>query len=138
MRRPAIAAIIVLSCSISASASNFDAGGRLGDYLDLVASANAGEARVEITGVCASACTMKLGARGACVHADTRLLFHAARDADGRFDRLGTLMMLREYPRRIRAWAKSRRALDSQNFTAMSGAEAIGLGVPDCDVRRGR
>ena len=138
MRRRAAAAIFLLLSASAAIAGDFDGGGRVGDYLRWVASANAAGARVEITGVCASACTVKLGARGACVHADARLLFHAARDLDGGLDRLSALMMLQEYPRRVRAWAKSRGALDSESFTAMTGAEAISLGVPDCDRRRGR
>jgi hypothetical protein len=118
-----------------AAAAEFDGGGRVGAYLDFVAASDAAGGRVEISGVCASACTLKLGARGACVHADARLLFHAARDADGRIDRLGTLMMLHEYPAGVRAWAKRRGALESQAFTALSGMEAIALGVPDCARR---
>jgi hypothetical protein len=111
----------------------FDGGGRVGDYLDFVGSANASGARVEIGGVCASACTMKLGARGACVYADAQLWFHAARNEDGRVNLLANLMMLQEYPYRVRAWARARGALNTTEFTTMSGVEAIALGVPSCD-----
>jgi hypothetical protein len=133
LSRRATAGIIAACIIAKAHAAEFDGGGRIGDYLQLVA-AREYTTRIEITGVCASACTIKLGARHACVHADARLLFHAARDADGRVDRLATLMMLHEYPARIRAWAKRRSALDSQDFTAMTGAEAIALGVANCDA----
>jgi hypothetical protein len=133
LSRRATAGIIAACIIVNAHAAEFDGGGRIGDYLQLVA-AREYTTRIEITGVCASACTIKLGARHACVHADARLLFHAARDADGRVDRLATLMMLHEYPARIRAWAKRRSALDSQDFTAMTGAEAIALGVANCDA----
>ena len=111
----------------------FDGGGRVGDYLDLVSAANASGARTEIAGVCASACTMKLGARNACVHSDAQLWFHAARNPDGEVNALGTLMMMQEYPRAIRAWATSRGALHSTQFTTMSGAQAIALGMPNCE-----
>jgi hypothetical protein len=134
LSRRAIAGIIAASTIVSAHAAEFDGGGRIGNYLELVA-AREDTTRIEIAGVCASACTIKLGARHACVRADARLLFHAARDADGRVDRLATLMMLHEYPSRIRAWAQRRGALESQDFTAMSGAEAIALGVANCDAR---
>lgn len=133
MSRRATAGIIAACIIANAHAAEFDGGGRIGDYLERVA-AREYATRIEITGVCASACTIKLGARHACVRADARLLFHAARDADGRVDRLATLMMLHEYPPHIRAWAKRRSALESQDFTAMTGAEAIALGVADCDT----
>jgi hypothetical protein len=116
----------------------FDGGGRVGDYLDFVAAANASGERVEIAGVCASACTMKLGARGACVRGDAQLWFHAARNPDGRVNPLATLMMSQEYPSGVRAWAKARGALASVAMTRMSGLEAIALGVPDCERLGGR
>ena len=106
MSRRATAGIIAACIIANAHAAEFDGGGRIGDYLELVA-AREDTTRIEIAGVCASACTIKLGAHHACVRADARLLFHAARDADGRVDRLATLMMLHEYPPRIRAWANA-------------------------------
>ncbi len=111
----------------------FDGGGRVGDYLDLVSAANASGSRIEIGGVCASACTMKLGARNVCVRADAQLWFHAARNDDGRVNGLGTALMESEYPWRVRSWASRTGALFSTRFTVMSGAEAIALGVPNCD-----
>jgi len=122
-----------LSGSTAKAFGPFDGGGRVGDYLDFVGSANASGERIEIGGICASACTMKLGARGACVYADAQLWFHAARNADGRVNALATLMMLQEYPYGVRAWARARGALESVAITTMSGAEAIALGVPNCE-----
>jgi hypothetical protein len=128
----------VVACALAGSSAqafvgSFDGGGRVGDYLDRVAAANASGERVEIAGVCASACTMKLGARGACVYGDSQLWFHAARNADGRVNPLATLIMLQQYPRGVRAWATARGALTSLAMTRMSGVEAIALGVPDCE-----
>jgi hypothetical protein len=129
---------LVVACTLAGSSAQafvgaFDGGGRVGDYLDWVAAANASGKRVEIAGVCASACTMKLGARGACVYSDSQLWFHAARNEDGRVNALATLIMLQEYPRNVRAWATARGALASLAMTRMSGVEAIALGVPDCE-----
>jgi hypothetical protein len=129
---------LVVACALAGSSAqafvgSFDGGGRVGVYLDLVAAANASGERLEIAGVCASACTMKLGARRACVYGDSQLWFHAARNEDGRVNPLATLIMLQQYPRGVRAWATARGALASVALTRMSGVEAIALGIPDCE-----
>ncbi len=111
---------------------SFDGGGVVGDYLAFVDQANATGAHVEIAGVCASACTMKLGVRRACVHPDAQLWFHAARNSDGRINALATLIMMEKYPSRVRSWAASSGALSSSQFTVLSGAQAIALGVRAC------
>jgi len=128
----------VLACALTTTNAQafggfFDGGGRVGDYLDYVGAANATGARVAIDGVCASACTMKLGARNACVASGAQLWFHAARNPDGRVNALATLMMLQQYPAGIRAWARARGALESTALTTMSGAEAISLGARSCN-----
>jgi hypothetical protein len=128
----------VLACALSTTNAQafegaFDGGGRVGDYLNFVGAANASGARVEIGGVCASACTMKLGARNACVSSGAQLWFHAARNLDGRVNALATLMMLQQYPAGVRAWARASGALESTALTRMSGAEAISLGVRSCN-----
>ena len=128
----------VLACALSTTNAQafggaFDGGGRVGDYLNFVGAANASGARVEIGGVCASACTMKLGARNACVSSGAQLWFHAARNPDGRVNALATLMMLQQYPAGVRAWARARGALESTALTTMSGAQAISLGVRSCN-----
>jgi hypothetical protein len=136
VRRLAVGLVVasaLAASSAQAFAGSFDGGGRVGAYLDLVAAANASGERMEIAGVCASACTMKLGARGACVYSDAQLWFHAARSPDGSVNALATLAMLQQYPRGVRAWAKARGALTSFALTPMSGVEAIALGVPDCE-----
>jgi hypothetical protein len=59
LSRRATAGIIAACIIASAHAAEFDGGGRIGDYLELVA-AREYTTRIEITGVCASACTIKL------------------------------------------------------------------------------
>jgi len=130
-----------LAASVAAApayaAGPFDGGGRIGDYLARVDRADARGAPVEIAGVCASACTIKLGARRACVRPDAELQFHAARNPDGRVNALATLLMLMKYPPRIRDWVERSGALQSTAVTRMSGAQAIALGVRPCNSGSG-
>ena len=116
----------------------FDGGGRIGDYLDVVAALNASDAPLEIEGVCASACTMKLGVKRVCIHANAQLWFHSARSPiTGNADPLANAIMMQEYPPGIRAWVERSGALQTLNLKLMSGAEAIGLGVRDCGTKTG-
>ena len=59
------AASVFAAAPAEASWGPFDGGGRVTDYFDQVSQANSSGSTVEIAGVCASACTMKLGARHA-------------------------------------------------------------------------
>jgi hypothetical protein len=132
-----IAAGVLAACALATPAQagwsgGFDRGGYVSDYFGQVASANARGETIEISGTCASACTMKLGARRVCVHRDAELWFHAAHNNGGGLNTLGTRIMLRQYPARIRHWVMSHGAVASSNFTTMSGATAIALGVRDC------
>jgi hypothetical protein len=124
--------IAVATGPARAYSGNFDGGGRIADYFDEVASANAAGTAVEISGVCASACTMKLHVRHVCVYRDAELWFHAAHNSYGGINPLGTRILLAHYPSRIRGWVQSHGAVASSEFTRMSGAEAIELGIADC------
>jgi len=130
------AASLFLAAPANAFSGGFDGGGRVLDYLDQVSAANAGGYRVEIAGTCASACTMKLGARNACVYRSAELLFHAAHDDYGRVNSLGTRILMRQYPAAIRSWVVRHNAVASTALTSMSGAQAIALGVQDCEHPR--
>ena len=102
-----------------------DSGGSIAAYLVAMAEAR----DIRIAGDCASACTMLLRSRNVCVYPQAALLFHKGTTA------LGTRTMFESYPRRIAAWVARHRALDSFQFTSMSGQEAIGLGVRPCEPR---
>ncbi len=125
-------ALAALGASPAYASGPYDGGGRIGDYLALVDQADASGAQLQIAGVCASACTMKLGARRACIRPDAELRFHAARNPDGRVNALATLLMMMKYPPHIRDWAERSGALESTAFTPMSGAQAIALGMRAC------
>jgi len=109
----------------------FDGGGNVQSYFANVHAANYSPRRTVIAGVCASACTMKLGIRNACVEPDATLLFHQA-SFNGFRSELGTRVMLYAYPLAVRHWVLRTGALSSSALTELSGREAIGLGVRAC------
>ncbi|WP_161914817.1 hypothetical protein [Methylosinus sp. C49] len=112
--------------------SSYDRGGNVLDYYEQVRSANVTRRTVAIDGYCASACTMKLGARHACVSPEATLRFHSARTNEGETSWGGNTLMMSVYPPAIQAWVRRHQALDSLAFTDMSGREAIGLGIRAC------
>jgi hypothetical protein len=109
----------------------FDGGGNVLDYYGRAQAANSSSQRTVIAGVCASACTMKLGIRNACVAPDATLLFHQA-SYNGFRSELGTRVMLYAYPRAIRHWVLRNGALNSDALTELSGRQAISMGVRAC------
>ena len=109
----------------------FDGGGNVLEYYGNAHSANYSPRHTVIAGVCASACTMKLGIRNACVEPDATLLFHQA-SYNGFRSELGTRIMLYAYPRTIRHWVLQSGALNSSYLTALSGRQAIAMGVRSC------
>ena len=106
----------------------FDGGGNVFDYYG---RARYSLGRTVIAGVCASACTMKLGSRNACVEPDATLLFHQA-SYNGYRSELATRVMLYAYPSRIRSWVLRTGALNSSSLTELSGRQAIDMGVRAC------
>ncbi len=109
----------------------FDGGGNVFAYYGRAHSADFSPGPTVIAGVCASACTMKLGARNACVEPDAILLFHQA-SFNGYRSEVGTRMMLFSYPRQIRRWVLRTGALNSSSLTALSGNDAIAMGMRPC------
>lgn len=109
----------------------FDGGGNVFAYYSHTQEANFRPSRTVIAGVCASACTMKLGIRNVCVSPDATLLFHQASN-NGIRSELGTRLMLSAYPSCIRQWVLRTGALNSSFLTALSGRQAIAMGMPPC------
>ena len=111
----------------------FDSGGKVGDYLDIVDKADRNNEEIRIEGGCASACTMKLGAKKVCIYPDATLYFHQASDPNtGAHSDLGTLILYSEYPPNVKKWVDKHHALDTISLTPMSGKEAISLGIKEC------
>lgn len=95
-----------------------DRGGRIGTYVDKYEALRGSGETVMIDGLCASACTIVLGAvprDKICVTARASLGFHAAWDlgASGRpvTNREATQMLYEMYPASIRSWIARRGGL---------------------------
>jgi hypothetical protein len=95
-----------------------DRGGRIGTYVDKYEDLRGSTETVMIDGLCASACTIVLGAVPAdriCVTARANLGFHAAWDfgANGRAvtNPEATRMLFSMYPAPVRRWIAARGGL---------------------------
>ncbi|MBN8960115.1 MAG: hypothetical protein J0H71_03210 [Rhizobiales bacterium] len=108
-------AAVVLLAGIAASHAAVriaeDRGGRIGTYVDKYESLRSSGEQVVIDGLCASACTIILGAvpsNRICVTSRAALGFHAAWDvgANGRAvtNREATRMLYAMYPMRVQRW----------------------------------
>jgi hypothetical protein len=106
-----------------------DRGGRIGTYVDKYESLRSSGEQVVIDGLCASACTIILGAVPSdriCVTARASLGFHAAWDvgANGRTvtNREATRMLYAMYPARVQRWIARRGGL-TRHMIFLRGAE---------------
>lgn len=108
-------AAVVLLAGIAASHAAVriaeDRGGRIGTYVDRYESLRSSGEQVVIDGLCASACTIILGAVPSsriCVTSRATLGFHAAWDVGARgrvvTNREATRMLYAMYPMRVQRW----------------------------------
>ena len=95
-----------------------DRGGRIGTYIDKYQSLRGSDESVMIDGLCASACTIILGAVSPdriCVTSRANLGFHAAWDFGARGQAVtnpeATRMLFSMYPPNIRRWINQRGGL---------------------------
>ncbi len=98
-----------------------DRGGRIGTYVDKYQGLRTSGETVIIDGLCASACTIVLGAvphDRICVTSHARLGFHAAWDfgRNGRAvtNQEATQMLYSMYPSQVRRWIAQRGGLTTQ------------------------
>ena len=98
-----------------------DRGGQIGTYVTQFQRLRSSGESVIIDGLCASACTIVLGAvpRGKiCVTSRATLGFHAAYDfgTNGRTstNREGTMLLYSMYPRSVQRWIAARGGLTPQ------------------------
>jgi hypothetical protein len=119
-----LAAVLTLSGWSAAQALvriSDDRGGRIGTYLDKYQSLRSSGETVAIDGLCASACTIVLGAVSPdriCVTSRANLGFHAAWDVGARGEAVtnpeATRMLYSMYPPNIRRWISQRGGLKSR------------------------
>ena len=122
-RGPAAAMLLMIATVPAGSTVRIydDPGGQIGPYLDKYRALRESGERVEIDGLCASACTTLLGSIPAdriCVTPRAVLEFHSAWDptASGgqSTSAAGTRLLWAHYPPRIRTWIKKHGGLHSQ------------------------
>ena len=141
MKARVVFAAMLLMISIPSGSATVrisdDHGGRIGDYLAKYQALRLSGERVAIDGICASACTMILGAlprNRICVTSRAVLGFHAPIVADqyGRnyHSREITRAINATYPPAVRAWIKHNGGL-TQNVILLRGRELAAL-YPRC------
>jgi len=130
----------VLLASIAASHAAVriteDRGGRIGTYVDRFQDLRSSGEQVVIDGLCASACTIVLGAvphDRICVTSRASLGFHAAWDfgANGRVvtNREATRMLYAMYPPPVRRWISRRGGL-TRHMIFLDGAQLASMYRP--------
>jgi hypothetical protein len=114
-----------------------DPGGQIGTYLAKFHALRLSGERVEIDGVCASACTMLLGViprDRICVTPRAVLQFHAAWDPTASGEQVvngeGSRILLANYPSDIRRWIGQHGGLRTEIIT-LSGATLAAM-FPRC------
>jgi hypothetical protein len=114
-----IAAMLLLAAAGTSHAvvriSN-DRGGQIGRYVERYDQLRASGQTIMIDGLCASSCTIVLGAiphEKLCVTRNANLAFHAAWDfgAQGRTNPGATRMLYSMYPSQVRHWIANRGGL---------------------------
>jgi hypothetical protein len=121
----ALIACVLLLAGVSSSHAAIriadDRGGKIGAYIDRYQGLRSSGETVIIDGLCASACTMVLGAvprERICVTSQAVLGFHAAWDADTNGRAVtnpgATQMLYSGYPSSIRRWIAAHGGLKSQ------------------------
>jgi hypothetical protein len=113
-----------------------DRGGRIGTYVDKYQGLRSSGETVVIDGLCASACTIVLGAvphDRICVTSRANLGFHAAWDvgSNGRAvtNSEATRMLFGMYPNNIRRWISQRGGL-TPNMIFLRGRQLTGMYKP--------
>jgi hypothetical protein len=140
MKVPALSAALLLSISIASAAAvriSDDHGGQIGAYLAKYHALRAAGERVEIDGLCASACTMILGAiprNHICVTPQAVLEFHTAWDPGPSSEHVisdaGNRILWSNYPGAVRRWIIEHGGLGHQ-IIDLRGAELAAI-YPPC------
>lgn len=113
-----------------------DRGGLLGQRSAEIRSLRAAGQRVELRGLCLSACTMYLSLPNVCVSPSAELGFHGP-SRNGRplpaaeFEHWSEVMA-RNYREPLRSWFMSEGRYIREGYFALSGAELIRMGYPRC------
>ena len=134
-----LAAVLLLAGVVSSHAVvriADDRGGRIGTYIDKYQGLRNSNESIMIDGLCASACTIVLGAVSPdriCVTSRANLGFHAAWDFGARGQAVtnpeATRMLFAMYPPSIRRWINQRGGLRPR-MIFLSGRQLAGMYRP--------
>jgi hypothetical protein len=130
-------AVVLLLAGVGASHAvvriGEDRGGRIGTYVDKYQDMRGSGEMVIIDGLCASACTIVLGAiphDKICVTSHASLGFHAAWDLDDEGHAItnpeATHMLYSMYPAQVKKWINQRGGL-TQRMIFLRGKELTGM-----------
>lgn len=116
-----------------------DPGGNVESRLRLIAELRTAGTRVEIRGLCASACTLFLGLPNTCVARSSRLGFHGPQSqyygislSPAQFERWSR-KMADHYPEAIKAWFMAKARQKTMGILMISGSDAIRMGARPCN-----
>jgi hypothetical protein len=140
--RTVVAAAMLLMMNLAPASATLrisdDRGGRIGSYLAKFQALKKSGERVEIDGLCASACTMLFGiipANRICVTPQAILQFHTAWDptpAGGQIvNAAGNAILWEHYPENIRRWISRHGGLREQ-ILDLQGPELSAM-YPPCN-----
>lgn len=124
-----IAPAFALSLVAAPAFAQYDPGGSVSAYAALVDQFNQAGTPLAIRGQCISACTMKLGVKRVCIDPSATLYFHGATHDYGYG---GEVLMESKYTRFPRLYRYVAPFLASPVLHAVSGRQAIAMGVPSC------
>jgi hypothetical protein len=141
MRKRTLLSVLLLMLAVAPALGavriSGDAGGQIGEYLARYKALRASGEQVEIDGVCASACTLLLGAiprNRICVTPRAVLEFHGAWDpapSGGQVvSRAGNHILWSTYPPQIRTWIARHGGLGTQ-IIYLHGPQLLAL-YPSC------
>jgi len=100
-------------------------GGKFYRFDPAISEFNQSGKLVRLEGSCASACTMFLSVRNACVDPNATFLFHAGRDRNRMLSASATEHMLRTYHASLRNFLIANHYMDTFEFHAISGSDMI-------------
>lgn len=113
---------------------NHDSGGIVQQYEDMAALYSKEGRRIEIKGLCSSACTLALTVPNTCVGKDALVAWHQAYATDTHEPRPEvTERMLANLPPRLRNYLQGRVKADYTPETTLHYGDLLALGVPSCD-----
>lgn len=116
----------------------YDPGGYYHERLSQMENLRRTGERVEISGTCASSCTMLMSLPNACVHPDATMRFHGPSTIDGQplmkwhFDETSQ-GVANHYPPALEAWyMQTGRHVIYRDFYDLTGAQVIAMGAKSC------